>query len=77
MAGPGAVKSAIEAEVSARSFLASRFPYAIEHVHKVAYQRADHLWKVHGSYRLPHWTYLKRFLVEIDADSGNVMGFEL
>jgi len=71
------VKSALEAEASARSFLTARFPYAFAYVHKISYRRADRLWEVHGSYRLPEWLYLKRFLVEVDADTGNIMGFEL
>lgn len=76
MSGAKVVKSAVEAEISARSFVATRFPYAIVQVHKVSYRRAEHTWEAQGSYRLPQWIYMKRFLVEIDADDGNIIGFE-
>jgi hypothetical protein len=70
------VKSAVEAESAARDFVASRFPYAVVQVHKVSYRREDGLWVVRGSYRLPHWSYPRPFLVEVGADNGTIMGFE-
>jgi hypothetical protein len=72
-----AVKSAPEAEDVARHFLASKLPYAIVLVHEISYRRPDQLWDVKGSYRLPEWKFLEPFRVEIDAQTGDTMGFEL
>jgi hypothetical protein len=72
-----AVKSAPEAEDNARHFLASKLPYAIVLVHEISCRRTDQLWDIKGSYRLPDWKYLKQFRIEIDAQAGNIMGFEL
>jgi len=72
-----AVKSAPEAEDVARYFLANKLPYAIVLVHEISCRRADQLWDVKGSYRLPDWKFLKSFRVEIDAQTGDIMGFEL
>jgi hypothetical protein len=72
-----AVKSAPEAEDVARNFLAGKLPYAIVLIHEISCRRTNQLWDVKGSYRLPDWKYLKQFRLEIDAQSGNIMGFEL
>jgi len=74
--GEGAigVKSAVEAENIARSYLTSRMRGSIL-VDEVSYYEADQRWMVYGSYRPSRWVWSKRFQVELEADKGSVMRF--
>jgi hypothetical protein len=68
------VRSAVEAEALARSFLFDRLRGLIL-VDEISYRGTDHRWLIHGSHRPSRWGYSKRYQVELDGDDGSVKRF--
>jgi hypothetical protein len=71
------VKSAPDAEKTARYYLANRTggsPRVM--IDGVSYQGATRRWEIHGSYRPIAGIRSKHFQLEVDADDGSVMEFD-
>ena len=75
----GTITSALQAEISARTFLNSRFntESGTLFFDKVLYKEADKRWEVQGSHRSGKWTAADRFRVEVDAKDGFVKQFTI